>query len=117
MIGDSAYPLKLWLMKPFAHNTDLTSQQKNYNYRVCRARITVEIAFGRLKGRWRRLMKRNDMHVSNIPHVITAASSILHNICEIHREHFNDTWMQTGEVDYVQPETVARIHPLDHPRM
>ena len=27
MIGDSAYPLKLWLMKPFAHNTDLTSQQ------------------------------------------------------------------------------------------
>ena len=26
MIGDSAYPLKLWLMKPFAHNTDLTSQ-------------------------------------------------------------------------------------------
>ncbi|XP_065892875.1 uncharacterized protein [Dysidea avara] len=51
LIGDSAYPLKLWLMKPFAHNTDLTSDQRNYNYRICRARITVEIAFGRLKGR------------------------------------------------------------------
>ena len=89
-IGDLAYPYKLWLMKPFAYNTDLTSQQKNYNYKVCRARITVEIAFGRLKGRWHRLMKRNDMHVSNIPHYITVAF-ILHNVCEIHCEHFNDT--------------------------
>ena len=115
IIGDSAYPLKLWLMQPFAHNTDLTSQQKNYNYRVCRARITVEIAFGCLKGRWRRLMKRNDMHVSNIPHIVTAAC-ILHNICEIHHEHFNDTWMQSGEVDYVQPETVARDTPTGPPQ-
>ena len=31
-IGDSTYPLKLWLMKLFAHNTDLTSNQRNYNY-------------------------------------------------------------------------------------
>ena len=30
--GDSSYPLKSWLMKPFAHNTDLTTQQRNYNY-------------------------------------------------------------------------------------
>jgi len=107
LIGDSAYPLKLWLMKPFAHNTDLTSDQRNYNYRMCRARITVEIAFGRLKGRWCRLMKRNDMNVENIPHVITAAC-ILHNICEVHGEHFSDTWLQNLDGDYDQPETVAR---------
>ena len=116
MIGDSAYPLKLWLMKPFAHNTDLTSQQKNYNYRVSRARITIEFAYGCLKGRWCRLMKRNDMHVSNIPHVITV-TCILHNVCEIHCEHFNDTWMQSGKVYYVQPETVARDTPSGPPRM
>jgi len=104
MIGDSAYPLKTWLMKPFAHNTDLTGPQRNYNYRVCRARISVEIAFGRLKGRWRRLMKRNDMNLDNIPHVITTAC-ILHNICETHGEHFNDTWME-DESD--QPEVITR---------
>jgi len=91
-------------MKPFAHNTDLTSDQRNYNYQMCRAQITVEIAFGRLKGRWRRLMKRNDMNVDNTPHVITAAC----NICEIHGEHFNDTWIQNVDGDYDQPETVAR---------
>ena len=89
MIGNSAYPLKSWLMKPFPHNTELITQQRNYNYRVCRARIVTEIAFDRRKARWRRLLKRNDMNINNIPHVITAAC-VLHNICEINREHFND---------------------------
>ena len=42
-----------------------------YNYRIFRARI-VENAFGRLKERWRRVLKRNDMHTDNIPHVIAA---------------------------------------------
>ena len=96
MIGDSAYPLKKWLMKPFAHNTYLNEQQQNYNYRVCRARIVTEILFGRLKARWRRLLKRNDMHVENIPNVI-AAACVLHNICEVHHEHFNDSWLQNCE--------------------
>ena len=31
MIGDSAYPLKSWLMEPFPHNTELTAQQRNCN--------------------------------------------------------------------------------------
>ena len=63
LIGDSAYPLQTWLMKPFAHGSSLTSEQKTYNYRICRARIVVENAYGGLKTRWRRLMKRNDMYV------------------------------------------------------
>lgn len=105
MIGDSAYPLKSWLMKPFPHNTELTTQQRNYNYRICRARIVTEIAYGRLKARWRRLLKRNDMSIDNIPHVITAAC-VLHNICETHHEHFNDAWLQT-EGEYTQPDSVA----------
>ena len=62
LIGDSAYSLQTWLMKPFTHNTALTSQQKTFNYRLCRARIVVENAYGRLKARWCRLMKRNDVH-------------------------------------------------------
>ena len=97
MIGDSAYPLKSWLMKPFPHNTELTAQQRNYNYRVCRARIVTEIAYGHLKARWR-LLKRNDMNIDNISNVITAAC-VLHNICEVHHEQFNDAWLQT-EGDY-----------------
>ena len=45
IVGDSAYPIQTWLMKPFAHNTSLTAQQKCFNYWLSRARIVVENAF------------------------------------------------------------------------
>ena len=28
IIGDSAYPMQTWLLKPFSHSTSLNSQQK-----------------------------------------------------------------------------------------
>lgn len=107
LIGDSAYPMHTWLMKPFPQSGVLTSEMKQYNYRISRARIVVENAYGRLKARWRRLLKRNDMHVDHIPTVV-AAACILHNLCEIHGEHFNDTWLQEiSDSNYSQPPTVA----------
>ena len=48
-VGDSAYPLLLWLMKPFPHLAALTPAQQNFNYRISRALIVIENAFGRLK--------------------------------------------------------------------
>ena len=107
LIADSAYPLQTWLMKPFPQSSVVTNEIKQYNYRVSSARIIVENAYGRLKARWRRLMKRNDMHVDHIPQVI-AAACILHNVCEIHREHVNDAWLQDiSNSDYPHPTTVA----------
>ena len=101
LIGDSAYPINAWLMKPFCNNPSLTPQQKRYNYRLSRARTVVENAFGRLKGRWRRLMKRNDMHTKHIP-VVISACCILHNLCEVHGESFNDAWL-LQECEFEQP--------------
>ena len=49
LIGDSAYLLLTWLMKPFAENTALSGEKKHFNYRLSKARIVVENAFGRLK--------------------------------------------------------------------
>ena len=103
LIGDSAYPLSTWLMKPFAHNTALTNSQRTFNYRLSRARIVVENAFGRLKARWRRLLKRNDMNLLNVPMVVTACC-ILHNVCEIHGERFNDQWLDNPS-ELCQPPT------------
>ena len=51
LIGDSAYPLLTWLIKPFPHNESLSMEQRTYNYRICRACIVVENALGRLKAR------------------------------------------------------------------
>ena len=93
IVGDSAYPLRPWLMKPFLHSRSLTSQQKLYNYRMCRGRVVVELAFGRLKARWRRLSKQNDMLVENVPTVV-GACCVLHNICQIHGDAFNNEWLR-----------------------
>ena len=102
VIGDSAYPLLPWVMKPFTQPNVDTAEKRAYNYRICRGRIVVEIAFGRLKARWRRLMKRNDMIVRNVPNVI-AAACVLHNMCEIHGDTFDESWATTESDDPSQP--------------
>lgn len=89
-IGDSAYPLQCWLMKPFPYNSQLSEPPKYYNYRMCHVRIVVENAFGRLKARGRRLMKKNEISASNIPSVI-AACYVLHNIREIHGDSISES--------------------------
>ena len=69
----------------------ITSAQKNFNYRQSRARVVVENAFGRLKGRWRCMLKRMDFVLENVPSVV-AACVILHNFCEMYGDHFQSEW-------------------------
>ena len=50
LLGDAAYPLKTWLLKPYTNRANLTAAQMVFNYRLSRARMTIESTFGRLKG-------------------------------------------------------------------
>lgn len=61
-----------WLSVP-----SLTDAQKKLNYRISRAHIVVKNAFGRLKARWHRLLKQNEMDVCNVP-------AIIHAWCVLH---------------------------------
>ena len=45
LVGDEAFPLKTWLMKPYPRR-GLSHDERIYNYRLCRARRLVEKAFG-----------------------------------------------------------------------
>ena len=48
ILGDAAFPLQPWLMKPCT-NANSTLQQRYYNYWLSRARMVREGAFGQLK--------------------------------------------------------------------
>ena len=87
ILRDPAYPLHPWLMKPYLENASTTAKERNYNYRQSRGRMVVENAFGRLKGGWWCLLKRLDVHVSNVPNVVRSCI-VLHNICERYGDHF-----------------------------
>ena len=91
ILGDPAYPLLPWLMKPYVENARTTAKEKLFNYRESRARMVVENAFGRLKGRWRCLLKRLDFNLKNVPAVV-ASCVVLHNLCEMFGDNFRDEW-------------------------
>lgn len=89
IIGDSAYPLSEWLIKPYRHAGDLTQAQRYFNRRLSGSRSIVERGFGLLKARWRCLLKRLDNEIENVSDVIISCF-ILHNICQISNEQYLD---------------------------
>ncbi len=46
--------------------------------------MVVENAFGRLKGRWRSLLKRMDYNLLMYPTFLSCV--VLHNVCEMYRD-------------------------------
>lgn len=82
LIGDSAYPLKPYLMTRI--NSGLSHDQRIYNYRHSRARRCVECAFGVLAAKWRVLKSAICTKVETVENIVMACA-VLHNAI-IHHE-------------------------------
>lgn len=109
LLGDPAYPLLEWLIKGYPSSPTLSQEQESFNLYHSAARTVVELAFGRLKSRWRVLMKRSDFHFTFTPCMVVTCCA-LHNFSEQHKKHLNPQWIDTAAADVERgfPQPVAK---------
>ena len=77
ILGDSAYPLMKWLVKPYPNKGHLPQDEREFNKKLGAARSVVERAFGIHKGRWRLLLKKHEQQFKTLSKTVLAAC-ILH---------------------------------------
>ena len=80
VLGDSGYPLEMWLMTPILHPT--SRSENNYNSTHVKTRNVIERLNGVLKSRFRCLSQHRTLNMSpTVAFKIMNACSILHNSC------------------------------------
>ena len=79
IIGNGAFPLHSWLMKPY-EDAVLTPDKRYFNYRPSRGCIVTEGTFGNLERRFWILHKKCESNKENVK-IMGLTCVILHNIC------------------------------------
>lgn len=77
IVGDDAFSLQPYLMKPFSGHR-LTKEQRIFNYRLSRARNVVENFFGMLTNRFRIFLHPIGLNPATVEKVIKVVC-IIHN--------------------------------------
>lgn len=93
----------------------LAAEKQNFNEALNSARVHVEMSFGRLKGRFRMLLKRSDVNYTFMPEVV-ATCCTLHNLIEESKEHFPQNWLPSLHDLNLFPQPAPRTsHQFDSP--
>lgn len=80
IIGDSAFPLKRNIMRPYPEPHTIVNMEKRvFNYRLCRARRIVENSFGILAQKFRLYFRKLHSNPGNVEKIILT-TCILHNL-------------------------------------
>ncbi|XP_018302578.1 uncharacterized protein [Mycetomoellerius zeteki] len=108
LVMDEAFPLKRYIMRPYP-GCNLNNRQKIFNYRLSRARRTIENSFGILASRWRIFRTTIIANVKTAEWTVCAALC-LHNYLRISElddrlenatycpTNYADTWDNDGNV-------------------
>ena len=98
-VADDAFALTPSLMKPFGQ-TNMTVRQRIFNYRISRARMVVENAFGILSTRFRIFRREIEMRPRNAE-IVVLASCVLHNFL---RRSCGENYMPRAAIDHEDQE-------------
>ncbi|XP_049307332.1 putative nuclease HARBI1 [Bactrocera dorsalis] len=93
LIGDSAFRLSRYMMKPFPYSPNQPVLEKTFNYRLSKCRRVIENAFGQLKARFRKIGRGLPVAPKNV-NVIIHACCILHNFLKIENDEIPSSWIQ-----------------------
>lgn len=78
IVGDEAFALTSFMLRPYPRSNNLNLEQKVFNYRLSRARRIIECSFGILSARWRIFRRPLATSVENAISVVKA-TVCLHN--------------------------------------
>lgn len=112
LLGDSAYPLRKFIMVPFRDNGHLSREQRRFNARLSSSRVVIEQSYGRLKGIVRRLKYVYITKLTNIKYIIIACC-ILHNIVLKNKDVMEDFIIQEDTDDSLNDSDQEPASDLD----
>lgn len=78
IVGDEAFPLSSYLMRPYPGREGLSPEKKVFNYRLSRARRMIKNTFGIFAAQWRIYRKCTIAKVNTIENMVKA-TVVLHN--------------------------------------
>ena len=96
LVGDDAFPLKHYLMKPFPGRL-LADDANLFNYRLCRARRCMENAFGILAVRWQIFYGMLQCGPDLAERIVKAAI-VLHNFLQREQSDLGNICSPDGEI-------------------
>lgn len=109
-VADDAFPLTRRIMKPFGGN-NLTNTQRIFNYRLSRARRTIENAFGILVNRWA-CLQSDVLCQPDKAKIIVSAYCALHNFlinrrCKYITDVENEIDAATDALDSINSDALS----------
>lgn len=111
IVGDEAFPLKQYLLRPYPGKDNATFGKRVFNYRLTRARKIIENAFGILASRWRIFRHSIIGSESNVVNYVKA-SICLHNWLRLNIKNNEDLYLdQSIHREQLSRSNATRLTP------